>query len=272
MKRLPLAAIAVIAAAASAHAADLAPRPYTKVPQAVAVESWTGFYLGAELGGRWSDATWTSTALEDPISAFENAFRLPQDNPAGFGASTPRAGGYAGYNWQFAPTWVAGLEGDIAWGHASKTLAGIPGTLFPGATPADIATDSATVTEGWDAGIRGRLGFLVTPNVMLFGSGGVAFQDVSVTANCSIHGAWCILDRSESFSKVKTGWTAGGGVEGRLASNWLARVEYRYADFGQVSHEFYPQTVDAVFMNQSMKTHTVSVGVAYQFGSPAVAR
>lgn len=272
MKRFLLAAVAATVAASSVHAADLAPRVYTKAPEAPVVQSWTGFYLGGELGGRWSDTTWTTTALEDPVSTFENGFRLPQGNTASFNSSTFRAGGYAGYNWQFAPTWVVGLEGDIAWGHSSKTLAGIPGTLAPFSTPASIALDSTNVREGWDGSIRGRLGFLVTPGVMFYGTGGIAFQDVSVTANCSINGPWCILNRSETFSKVMTGWTVGGGTEAKVASNWLVRAEYRFADFGHLSHEFFPQTIDSVFMNQSLKTHTVSVGMAYQFSGPVVAK
>ena len=270
MKRLSLAAVAMMAAA-SAHAADLAPRPYTKAPEAPLVESWTGFYLGAELGGRWSNTTWTSTGLEDPVAAFENV-RLPQGNPASFNAATVRAGGYAGYNWQVAPTWVVGLEGDIAWGNSSKTSAGIPGSWFAFSTPATIALDSSNVREGWDGTIRGRLGFLITPSVMLFGTGGVAFQDVSVTANCSRNGPWCVLNRSESFNHVMTGWTVGGGIEGKVASGWLARLEYRYADFGSLSHEFFPKTIDSVFMTESMRTQTVSVGIAHQFGAPVVAK
>lgn len=122
--------------------------------------------------------------------------------------------------------------------------------------------------EGWDGGIRGRLGFLAKPNVMVYGTGGVAWQDVSIGASCSVSGPWCFPDRSESFGKVMTGWTLGGGIETKIASNWLARLEYRYADFGSVSHEFFPQTADAVFMRQSMKAQAVSFGVAYQFGAP----
>ncbi len=271
MKRFLLATVAATLAASTVHAADLAPRVYTKAPEAPVAPSWTGFYLGGELGGRWSDTTWTSTALEDPVAPSFNGL-LKNGNPASFNSSTFRAGGYAGYNWQVAPTWVVGLEGDIAWGHSNKTLAGIPGTWAASVTPAVIALDSTSVREGWDGGIRGRLGFLITPNVMLFGTGGVAFQDVSVTANCSPNGPWCVQDRSESFHKVMTGWTVGGGAEAKVASNWLARIEYRYADFGHLSHEFFPQTIDSVFMNQSMKTHTVSVGMAYQFGGPVVAK
>ncbi|MGG6497701.1 UNVERIFIED_CONTAM: porin family protein, partial [Bacteroidetes bacterium 56_B9] len=84
-------------------------------------------------------------------------------------------GGYAGYNWQVAPTWVVGLEGDIAWGDANKTLAGIPGTWPAGTSSASIALDSTSLRETWDGAIRGRLGFLITPTIMLFGTGGVAF-------------------------------------------------------------------------------------------------
>lgn len=258
MIRISLTALATIAIVASGHAADLS-QP---------ASSWTGVYLGADLGGRWSNTTWTSTALEDPVDPAENTFRLPNGNPAGFDSSTVHAGGYVGYNWQFAPTWVAGLEANLAWGDSSRTSSGIPGTWAPAYSAAAIALDSASVKEGWDGGVRGRLGFLVRPNVMLYGTGGVAWQDVSIGASCSASGPWCIANRSESFDKVMTGWTVGGGIETKIASNWLARFEYRYADFGNLSHEFYPDTIDAVFMKQSMRTQTVSFGIAYQFGSP----
>ncbi|MDR3468984.1 MAG: outer membrane beta-barrel protein [Xanthobacteraceae bacterium] len=270
MKRLLLAA-ALAVAITPAHAADLAPRLYTKAPDVAAVDSWTGFYVGGELGGRWSGSTWTTTALEDPVSAIEFG-RVPQGNPAGFNPATVRAGGYAGYNWQFAPAWVVGLEGDLAWGDGSKSIAGIPGTWWPATSAATIALDSTSVRETWDGAIRARLGWLITPGLLLFGTGGVAWQDVSVTANCSVNGPWCVRDRSESFGKVMTGWTVGGGAEAKLAGNWLARIEYRYADFGSVSHEFFPQTVDSVFMRQSVRTQTVSVGFAHLFGDPAATR
>ncbi|MCP3462516.1 outer membrane protein [Bradyrhizobium sp. CCGUVB23] len=272
MKRvLFAAAFAAVAGMGAAHAADLAARPYTKAPAAAAVESWTGFYLGADVGARWSDTTWTSTALEDPVWAGGSSLLL-QGNPASFNSTSFRGGGYAGYNWQVAPSWVIGIEGDVAWADNNKTLAGVPGT-WGSSTPASlIAIDSTTVKLGWDASIRGRVGWLVAPSVMLFGTGGIAWQDVSLTANCMRTGPWCILDRTETFHKVATGWTVGGGIEAKVWSNWLARAEYRYADFGHVDHEFFPQTVDSVFMNQSLKTHAVSVGLAYQFGGPVVAK
>jgi outer membrane immunogenic protein len=272
MKRILFAAtFAAFAGIGAAEAADLGARPYAKAPAAAMAESWTGFYLGADVGARWSDTTWTSTALEDPVVPVASV-RLRQGNPANFNSTSFRGGGYAGYNWQVSPSWVIGIEGDVAWADNKKTLAGVPGTWLASDSAFLVAIDSSTVKLGWDASIRGRVGWLLSPGVMLFGTGGVAWQDVSLNANCMRRGPWCILDRTETFNKVATGWTVGGGVEAKVWTNWLARAEYRFADFGHVDHEFFPQTIDSVFMNQSVKTHAVSVGLAYQFGGPVLAR
>jgi len=275
-KSIAAAAIAVSAVIGmgAASAADLPARTYTKAPAAVVpVYDWTGFYIGGEVGGRWSDSTWTTYALEDPIVPAA-ANRLSQGNPANFNSSSLRAGGYAGYNWQIAPSWVLGIEGDAAWADNSKSLPGIPGTWSAGAPAAQIAVDGSSVKLGWDAAIRGRLGWLVAPSVMLFGAGGVAWQDVSVNANCSQtnFSPWCGANRNTTFNTTKMGWTAGGGIEAKFARNWLARVEYRYSDFGRTDYLFFPATFDAVWMHHDLRTHIVSAGLAYQFGGPVVAK
>jgi outer membrane immunogenic protein len=274
MKKILAAATLAVLGATAAQAADLATRPaYTKAPVAVEqVYSWTGFYVGGELGGRWSKSTWTTDALQDPINPLSN-FRLPQGNPAGFDSASVRAGGYFGYNWQVAPTWVLGIEGDAAWGDNKKSLAGIPGTWPAGTAPATIALDGSSIKLGWDAAIRGKVGYLVTPSVMLFGTGGVAWQNIQVNANCQPGGGWaCGAVRNTTFETNKAGWTAGGGIEAKVMTNWLARVEYRYADFGRTDYLFFPVTADGVRMHHDLQTHTVSVGLAYQFGGPVVAR
>jgi outer membrane immunogenic protein len=273
MKKLLVSLLVATAWTSVASAADLAARPYAKAPVPPQVSSWTGFYVGGEAGARWGDSTWTTYALQDPVSALSN-FRLPQGNPASFDSTSARLGGYAGYNWQFAPSWVAGIEGDIAWGDSKKSRAGIPGTWGPGALPADIARDGSSVKLGWDAAIRGRLGILVTPDILLFGTGGVAWQDVSINANCAVGiGVWCApVPRNATLSEVKTGWTAGAGIEAKVMGNWLVRGEYRYADFGTTNYLFFPGTGDAVWFRHELKTHTASFGLAYQFGGPVVAK
>jgi len=264
MRRFLFATIAAAFSVTQATAADIPARAYIKTPPIEQVDNWTGFYVGGQLGGRWAESTWTTYALQDPIFPGSNS-RLPQGNPANFDSSTLRAGGYVGYNWQFAPTWVLGLEADIAWGDSKKSLPGIPGTWDAG-TPADvIALDGSSVRLGWDAAIRGRLGWLLAPSIMLFGTGGASWQDVAINANCRPGGGWDCALRNTTFNSTKTGWTAGGGIEAKVLTNWLARIEYRYADYGSTRYLFFPGTGDAVHMTHDLKTHAVSIGLAYQF-------
>ncbi len=268
MHRFCIAAVASAAVFGFASGASAADLPVKAVAAPVAVApSWTGFYIGGEVGGRWSNSTWTTYALVSPNGPIGNR---TGDIPASFDSSSVRAGGYLGYNWQFSPAWVLGIEGDAAWAKNDKSRLGVPGTWSPPIF-AQVANDNSSVDLGWDAAIRGRLGWLVTPNVMLFGAGGVAWQDVSINANCQVTGPWCSVAHNTTVSTTKVGWTIGGGVEAKIWGNLLARIEYRYADFGQSDYLFLsvPTSNDSVFMHHDLKTQIVSVGLAYQFGGPA---
>jgi len=241
-----------------AQAADIAAPVYKAQP--APVSNWTGFYLGASAGVRWSRSTWTGGSFEP--------FGIPAgtyNNPADFDDSSARLGFYGGFNWQIAPLWVVGVEADGGWGNSSKTAIGIPGS-FSMPTIFDVTADSATVSTEWDAGVRGRIGFLVQPNVMLFASGGAAWQRFSVGTVCSVNGPFCgspSLVFNQDFTKL--GWSVGAGVEAKIAQSWLARVEYRYASFGEVSF----MQINAPTIQQpatlDLHTHTLQVGVAYQF-------
>jgi outer membrane immunogenic protein len=260
--RTPLLATAALATSlcgGSVQAADFG-RPAMAAPPAPAF-NWTGFYLGGSVGGRWSDVTWMTSG---PF-IFD-----PSTTPASFDSSALRLGGYLGYNWQFSPSWVAGVEGDLAWADSSQTRGGIPGTFGPlgiqTAPPAAAAVDSSTVKEGGDGGVRGRLGFLITPTWLVYATGGVVWQAEDVTAACDgSANSWCIAPHGETVSATRSGWTVGGGVEGQLLGNWLGRAEYRFADFGTASHNFFTGTVDQVAMSHTLKTHTFFVGLAYKF-------
>lgn len=254
---------ACLAGSGQALAADFA----TKAPASV-VESWTGFYLGASLGSRWLDAQWTTTGLDNGLGSFVTPD--PSTNPAGFNSSTFRWGGYAGYNWQFAPQWVVGLEGDFAAGSRKASQGGIPGTFGTSGIATGLLAanhDSAFVKQGWDGSIRARLGVLVTPSLLLYGTGGLAFQQVEVGANCDgTFRSWCLAPHAQSFTSVRTGWTVGGGAEIMLAQRWMMRAEYRYADFGSMTETFFPAgSADQVRMNARLRTSTALGGIAYKF-------
>ncbi len=129
MKKVLLASACLFALAAPASAADLAARPYTKAPVAVAsVYNWTGFYLGIVGGGAW-----------------ENGSGDPKMK-GGF------VGGTAGYNWQTGNV-VFGVEADGSWADVSASVTGA--TVVPGFGVVTATASSKTDAMGT---VRGRIG------------------------------------------------------------------------------------------------------------------
>ncbi len=248
-------------------AAEAGDRAVYKAPPPASGAATPGvFYAGLSLGGRWSDTDWMTTAIGSPPSPAS----FGPANPASFDSSTVRIGGYVGYMWRIAPTWVVGIEGDIAWGD-SKSIAAIPG-----ASSRIGCGDISGVQEGWDGSIRGRFGFLLTPAWLLYGTGGIAWQGLEIDASCSgPKASFCSTAHSESVSSTEAGWTLGTGIEVMLRRNWLVRLEYRFADYGHPDHVFFAGPPgDRVVMNEALRTQTLLVGFAYKLGpaSPLVAQ
>ena len=279
MKKSLLSAALVSLFSLAAYGADL---PTTKGPPAFApppppVLSWTGFYIGGEIGARWSDPTWSTTCLQPGFATCPAAnypARFAFNNPESFNSVSVKGGPFIGYNYQIGSQWVVGVEGDWQYADNRRTNAGIPGTEDP-TVAGEPGLDSSTVRENWDASIRARAGFLVMPNLLLFGTGGAAFTNVSATALCgtAFDVGWCssadpLMGTPQSASTTRVGWTVGGGLEYMIAPNWLIRAEYRYADYGSFSRTFFSGIVgndDAIAFNVRLRTNTASVGVAYKF-------
>ena len=249
--------------------------------------NWTGGYIGAAAADRWSDASWNTTAIGNGPGAIPALIAPdPTTTPVSFFSSAIQGRLYAGYNWQFSRKWVAGLEADAGFGDSRMTRGGIPGTFGNGVNAAIFAPgtegeqhDSSSLKLGWDASIRGRLGMLIAPSVLFYGTGGVAFQQVSASASCDGvtdpfgGGSWCAftgIAKSQTISTTRTGWTAGGGVEAMITANWLARAEVRYADYGNFKQTFFAGTGDDVVTNIHLSTYTAMAGVSYKFGPNVV--
>ena len=133
----------IVLGMAPAFGADLAARPYTKAPAAIAINNWTGFYIGA-MGG------------------------YAQENSSGIGnLSGGFAGGTVGYNWQTGKL-VLGVEADAAWSDVGASI-GFPGL----ATASDKIRDMGTV--------RGRIGYAFD-QVLIYGTAGYAWADNRMTA------------------------------------------------------------------------------------------
>jgi outer membrane immunogenic protein len=220
--------------AAGAFAADLPPASvYTKAPVA-APYSWTGFYAGLNAGYGWSNDNNVSFINGDPLQ-YSFALRLGAiPTRLGLNGNGPFGGGQAGYNFQNGAV-VYGIEGDLQFAHLSGSASVATAAFgFPN------ITTSATNKINWFGTLRPRLGFTVAPNFLLYATGGLAYGDVSSSANTVITGPPGISCANNLFcstgsgSRVNAGWTVGGGAEYALTRSWSVRAEYLYMNLGSV--------------------------------------
>jgi outer membrane immunogenic protein len=225
-------------------------------------QNWSGPYIGASIGAEWIRDTLTTKGLGTPPIT---------PNPALLDASLnqtrARFGGYAGYNWQFNSAWVAGIEGGLGFSpNAKANRAGIPGV---GDAAAQAASPDTTAAElGLNGNVRARLGFLITPTTLIYGTGGVAFQQAKYSLSCTATGtSWCLAGaKNETQSATLAGWTLGAGAEMAIAPKWLLRLDYGYSNYGSRDRTFFAGSPgDVVTSNTKLQTHDVTLGLAYKF-------
>jgi outer membrane immunogenic protein len=281
--RFGLAGIVALTISSPLFAADMPVKAPPLTPTA-AVYDWTGVYVGGEVGGKWATDKWNTTCVDAggaplglcgsvvSLAAFPGA---PDSTAANsFKTSGLRAGVYAGFDLQVGPSWVVGFEGDWAGYKKTSTVAGLLGcstlactgnTLTP--FPFNLSGDSTSVKFGDDYSLRLRAGYLVLPTVLAYGTGGIAFQRVSTTLACAfVTSPACLFDHRDTQSETLWGYTVGGGLEWRVAQNWLLRGEYRYSNFGTMKSTFFAGSGDLeVLANQKVSTQIATGGIAYFF-------
>ena len=211
-----IAAALVVTAVPLAHAADLPLKAET--PFATRF-NWSGCYLGGQLGGGFARKD-----ITDPV-------QLVQDSFLGLGSTTgittvntsPTGviiGGQIGCDYQFAPSWVIGIEGAAA----GSTMKGSNTVGLPLGNP-----DTALVQAKTDflTSVTARFGYTFD-NVLLYAKGGVAMAADRYDVTGSFAGTPFGFVGLEN----RIGWVAGGGVEWAFSSHWSASLEYDYYGFG----------------------------------------
>jgi outer membrane immunogenic protein len=211
--------------------------------------NWTGLYGGVNAGYGWNGNS-VAFAGDNPNGSGAGNFLLNVAFASFFSfdsnqySQSPDAkgfvgGGQLGYNWRLAKDWVAGLETDIQYsgmdGDATTT-----GTVLTTV----VSTASAEQDLKWFGTVRGRLGFLATEQLLLFGTAGFAYGRTEASASITAPGTnvgsvttslQCPLNQvciAGSDQKTSTGWTAGGGFEWALWSNITLKGEYLHVDLG----------------------------------------
>jgi len=186
LKFAPLAAVlGLFALGGTAFAADVvSEEPPAPAPVAeLPVASWAGPYAGINLG-----------------YGFGGHVKAP-----GVDAKTKGfiGGVFGGYNWQ-QDNFVYGAEADLGYNGTKGSDNGL------------------SAKSGIEGSLRARLGYAVTPEILLYGTGGLAAKNQKI--DDSVTGV--------NDSKAMLGWTAGAGTDIKITDNVFGRVEYRYTDYG----------------------------------------
>jgi outer membrane immunogenic protein len=281
MHRLPITAAAVMSAMAFMRPASAADLPL-KAPIESPTYNWTGFYVGVNAGFGWgrNNADFSgdgqNNAGNDVISRTFDGVRNFNSITRSQGIDSDGAFGGAqfGYNWQFAGVWVAGLEADIQ-------ASGLRGN-FTRVAPVFSLSLNAEQKLDWFGTARGRLGYLVTERILVFGTAGLAYGETEASSNFFTNGTDTFIGASTSLhcvagavclggkgSNTSAGWTAGAGVEWAATNKVTVKLEYLHIalpDSAIVLSAVAPATGNAtVTANFRNQFDLVRVGLNYRF-------
>jgi outer membrane immunogenic protein len=176
--------------------------------------SWTGFYVGVSGGiiGQNSKGT-------DIGDGSGGGLIFTAGDQYGIPGVGGIVGGNIGYNWQFAPNWVLGVEADISWTSVDDTFA------------FNCSPCSAVASKlDYLGTVRARFGYVFDSfdrRAMLYATGGFAYGRVKNYATFDPTTLFTV-----NTSGTQTGWTAGAGLEYAFTNNWTARAEFLYVDLG----------------------------------------
>jgi outer membrane immunogenic protein len=224
-----IAAAALTAAGAfAAQAADLPTRKEAPAPVFVPPPfTWTGFYVGANVGGIWGTSDTTITTYAAGFPFLQSYF----PGSLGTGGSGWLGGGQAGYNYQTG-MFVIGAETDLDWTSMSRSKDFVGPTFVDANGFNDFLTVNASARLNWIGTTRLRAGFVATPDnrLMFYGTGGFAYGGGN--GHLSAYDNTSGLGWFGSKSDTRTGWTLGAGVEYAITNNITLKGEYLYYDLG----------------------------------------
>ena len=252
MKKLALATTALfMLSAGAASAADLAARPYTKAPPVpvAAVYNWTGFYIGANGGGGWSDQRWdVINFLGTPVGPFAEGSHT---------ASGATAGGQIGYRWQ-ASNWVFGLEAQGNWADFSGSNNSLSLANTTNRSKVDaLGLFTAQIGYAWN-------------NVLWYVKGGAAVTRNKYEGVVTSTGF--VFDRA---TETRWGGVVGTGLEFGFAPNWSLAIEYDHLFMGDRDISMFSTAVPGALTRADtirQDVDMVTARINYRFGGPVVAR
>jgi high affinity Mn2+ porin len=264
----PLGLLGLMALTGSAVAADLPVK--APPPPALAAYDWSGFYLGGHFGYATGSSHWSATqagapAVTGSLDLF-NAYDMFRDTGSDF------AGFQAGYNHMFPSRWLLGIEADVSFPSFTEPM---PHLISGMSTLSSASIGQASYAEQveFSGTLRGRVGY--APNVgashwLFYATGGLAWTFDQFTrtqvAGTPAGGTARPGTAENLFMQPRVGWTGGAGAEVALWSNWTARAEYLFIDYGSRSISF---PLGAQKFDSNLTLNEFRVGLNYRLnGEP----
>lgn len=265
LRRILLASAGALALSGAALAADLpsnAPPPAYLPPPPVF--SWTGIYVGVNVGGAVGTTNLGSVELPDPLTF--GALPFAQH----FSSAGVIGGGQIGYNWQRGP-YVLGIETDFQGSSLEQTslLQGLfdsTGALIP------EWNNVARQRLDWFGTVRGRVGVAID-RLLIYATGGLIYGNIT-SSSLTTFTPTPPFTYLGSVSNVRAGFTVGGGLEYAFTPNWSVKAEGLYFDFGSQNYVAFPLAPNPPFAVAHKADFTGGlgrVGLNYKFnwGYPA---
>lgn len=282
MKRLPISVAALALTTGAVIAAD---QPSSKVEPILPSlpPTWSGPYVGLNAGGTWGNNNPTNafTWPTKDLSGYWTTAGLLTGNRATGGSSGFIGGGQVGYNrtiYKQGYRFLVGVEADIQGVAGGRRFDQAPLTgvvlSFTGHSHfATYTTSSSSNYLSYIGTVRGRIGLLATPDVLVYGTGGLAYGEANLSFGQAQQFGIAVGASNSSAAKTLAGWTVGGGVEWMLLPDWSVKAEYLYYNLGKLStyNHFVALspsgaqwTYDA-YANRSFNGNIVRAGVNYHF-------
>ena len=237
----------------AAGAADLAVK--APPPPPPPVFSWTGFYIGANIGGAWANNNWRDTLFLTNFNNNNNAVFI--------------GGGQIGGNYQIG-NFVIGGEWDFDWAANNN---GGTGVVIPA-----VGTFVVTNNNRWITTVAARFGYAID-HWLLYGKagGGWIGNNNNLTVTNVTTGVSLTCGNFTNCGQTTGGWLVGAGAEYAFTNNWTVKFEYDYLGLGNrtfVIPATAPFLAGDTFTTNNRNVQMVKVGVNYLFnwGAPVAAR
>lgn len=194
-----------------------------------ATYNWTGAYVGGQVGYSWGTSRYSNE--------LDERFKFEPDGVLG--------GLYGGYNYQLENNIVLGVDADFVFSDMKDNSGKYydDGDLDP--------SMRSKLKMRWNGAARLRVGYALD-NLLPYVAGGVSYGDYYMKASDD-------EDSSGKKSVHRAGWNIGAGVDYALSDSLIARLEYRYTDYGKAS------VLSGISDRLKLRTHDVRLGVAYKF-------